>query len=1126
MRRIVGPILLLSLVAAPRAVQGQQALVGIYPAGVGLDSGQQALVPVVIDLRGLGGVDLGAYQLQVTWNPAVIRYIRTTPGDFGAPTINESAATSGSLTLAGAGTAGRSGLFSVAHITFEMLVSSGSSPVTILSPELTENVTFASIPVVAAPGSVCTSAGAYGDVNGDGNILSNDALLVVTAAVGLSIAPYTLASADVDADGDADTRDALIILSSAVGLPTTGFRVGQSSGGCSGSPAAALALAPGALQLASGDVVPVTATLVDSAGDPTSAVGLVWSSDAPSVAGVDSAGRVRAVSNGSATVSAMAIGVPAQTVAVSVYPRHVWYVDAGANKPVELGSAAFPFTAIQTALNRAAVADTVLVVAAQAGYGPAVISKPVVVLGDSGAFGMPQIRNSTGPAIQSNAPGLVTLRRLALLESNAGVDARGDSLIIQSVSTASLRGPAFSVRGMQYASLWGISANSAILAGVFVDSTAVVDINGADIRVIANRNDSAAAVGVFHGGSAQVTDLHVVGVENGPAAVFGKLGRAVLAVFDTRAAGGVNVDSVGNVIVQLGTIRDASGADRALSVHADTVVLDSVVVNGADRAAQITPMAQDTVTQPNTFLTVTRSAVLNVNGQGGLIVDRMSQVHLSHMTVSDVQLSDGIVVTRANAVRIDSSTVTNIANGTAVLVDPVASLYMHGGKLRGHDGALRADRVQIVTLAGLDVDSSAIPPPFCFPCTPHAALWVSHADSVVLDSLNVHDNIGGGILVDSARVVVGTGTAAVRNLGFIGQPSECQECGPGNVRGSAPIVPRSAQFTLSNFPGAVLSLVQDSRLASWIVQDNAFGGLFFTGWNTLANPTAQITNSSFRAAVGTLLNVSGNDTTFSGQLTVQGGTFQNAIRAISAQYLDQFQLTGATIDSVGDYYSPAVATQLVRRVVLSGNTITRSRGWAIQIEQADTARVSNNVIQDGRAVDPFTPEASIQLEAVYAGFITGNRLERNSVRGIVVRFGGGPMTIDSNVVADDTVFAALQLSQAATVTRNLFARNATAIFVDFGGEPSQIHQNNFEGNLVAAIRNQSNDIANAGANWWNDALGPRCGGVVTGCDPGSTGDVASGLNFTVDYSGFLAARAGGAPIAAPPLHVTRVGASR
>src|SRR6185503_15541985 len=358
----------------------------MYPAGVGLDSGQQAAIPIVVDLRP-GGFVLGSYQFQVMWNPAVLRYVRTAPGAFGTPTVNETAAATGTLTLAGATPAGGTGLLSLAELTFEMVVSSGTSPVTIVSPELTA-VSFASIPALAVPGDVCTSSGTFGDVNNDGSILSNDALLVVTAAVGLPIAPFTLLNADVDADGDSDTRDALGILSAAVGLPSFA-RVGQANAPCSGAPAETLVLTPASVQLAPDDELPIAAQAYDGGGNPTATTGLAWSSDAPGVATVDSTGRVTALGNGSATITAQAIGV-SQTVSVSVQPRHTWYVEqsTAANNAVHLGSAAYPFATIQQGVFAAVAGDTVRV-GNSPPYGPVAIGRPLVLLGDSSAAGMP-----------------------------------------------------------------------------------------------------------------------------------------------------------------------------------------------------------------------------------------------------------------------------------------------------------------------------------------------------------------------------------------------------------------------------------------------------------------------------------------------------------------------------------------------------------------------------------------------------------------------------------------------------------------------------------------------------------------------------------------------------------------
>ena len=1133
MRRIAGPVLLLVLTAAPAAVQGQQALVGMYPAGVGLDSGQQAAIPIVVDLRP-GGFVLGSYQFQVTWNPAVLRYVRTAPGAFGTPTVNETAAATGTLTLAGATPAGGTGLLSLAELTFEMVVSSGTSPVTIVSPELTA-VSFASIPALAVPGDVCTSSGTWGDVNNDGSILSNDALLVVTAAVGLPITPFTLGNADVDADGDADTRDALVILSSAVGLSTPGFRVGTPSGGtCAGAPAVTMVVTPGALTLTTGDVAPVTALLYDAGGNPTSGAGLVWSSDAPGVATVDSAGRVTALGNGVAAITAMAIGVTPISAGVTVQDRHTWYVNAttAALNTVHVGSQTYPFPDIQSALDRAPAGDTVFVMPAPAPYGAVAISKPVMLIGDSGAAGMPRVRHATGAAITTNSPGLVLLRHFAIEESNAALDARGDSLIVQSVTATSLRDVAMKVRGMQYAWLWDVSVNSAVLAGILADSNTAVTIDGAKIRVIASRNDSAVGVAVLHSANAVVRSLDVLGVENGSAAVITKATHGMLDNFVVQSAGGVTIDSVRAMYVYLGQLLGVGGGgDHALSIRADTVSVDTVIVTGAGQGIAISPIARDTLMQPNSWAVVDRTRLSGVAGPSGLSLERFDTVDIARTRVTNVQSGNGIDVRRSTRVRIDSTTVAGVAGGIGVQVQANPGLptvlSMRGSKLRGHEGGLAVYNVRTVALTGVEIDSSAIAPQFCFPCSPKFALQIWSPDSVQLDSMNIHDNSGAGAYVDSARVVVGAGSALIRNQGFMGlSGGEC-EFGCEQQRSPLKRSTQSAQFTLSSFPGIVLNRTHDTRLSGWAVHDNPGGGLFFTAWDVLTGPTAQITNSSFQGlTTGILLSALGNPSVPSGQLTVQGSTFRRANQAVVGQNLDRFDLTGSHIDSVGVYAYPGIQVIQVHNVQLIDDTLVNGFGWGFQVVASDTANALRNVIRDGHPIDVNSQEAALEFNGVGVGQIYGNRLERNVVRGIIVRNGSGQMTIDSNVVADDSGFAALQLHQAATVTRNLFARNANGIYLDFGGEPSQIHQNNFVGNLFHAIRNESNDITNATGNYWNAADGPQCAGVATGC--GSTsGDVVYGLNFGVDFSGYFPyPDLTGAPLGIPPLRAARRGATR
>jgi len=78
-----------------------------------------------------------------------------------------------------------------------------------------------------------------------------------------------------------------------------------------------------------------------------------------------------------------------------------------------------------------------------------------------------------------------------------------------------------------------------------------------------------------------------------------------------------------------------------------------------------------------------------------------------------------------------------------------------------------------------------------------------------------------------------------------------------------------------------------------------------------------------------------------------------------------------------------------------------------------------------------------------------------------------------------------------------------------GAEASRIHQNNFVGNIAAALRGQGVTPVAADSNWWNDPLGPRC---LSGCT-GTVGDTVSGL---VTFLPFLTGLAPTAPAFAPP----------
>jgi len=88
------------------------------------------------------------------------------------------------------------------------------------------------------PAQVCYATNEWGDVDGNGQVDSRDALITLSAAVGLPVGePFASRLAqfgDVDQDGLVNSRDALMMLSYAIALPAATNRVGAPIPVCPG----------------------------------------------------------------------------------------------------------------------------------------------------------------------------------------------------------------------------------------------------------------------------------------------------------------------------------------------------------------------------------------------------------------------------------------------------------------------------------------------------------------------------------------------------------------------------------------------------------------------------------------------------------------------------------------------------------------------------------------------------------------------------------------------------------------------------------------------------------------------------------------------------------------------------
>ncbi|MBI4502689.1 MAG: right-handed parallel beta-helix repeat-containing protein [Gemmatimonadetes bacterium] len=1096
------------IAAAPAQAQ---ILVGVSPTGISAVSGGTVTVPLVADLTGAASTTLGSYRLQLSWNPSVLGYAATAPGTFaGVPSLNTSNTGSGQLVLAAASASGATGTVVLAEVSFNVLADTGSTSLAVVVKEITAAQTFADLlpSTSSVPGLFCTNTGDYGDVNRNGSILSDDALAILTASVGLSIAPLTLVNGDVDADGKTNARDALIILSAAVGLPTNDFRIGLvNTGTCSIVPAASLSLTPNAVSLATGDVFPLQLVARDAAGRAVAAPGAAWSSGTPATATVDATGRVSAVSSGTTTVSAATFGGLSASTTITVGTRHTWYVAQSAqNAAVQLGSSAYPFGSIQQALNAAASGDTVQVGLGEY-TGSAAISKPVVLIGDSTASGMPVLRNSSGPALGSNTTGRVVVQRLHLTESNVGLLARGDTIEVQSVRASVIRGPGFSIRGMGRATLDGVSAHSVMLAGVLVDSTTALSLANADFRLVGRAQDLtllaadservAAAVIVLETDTARLSRVNVFGVEDGPGVFFGDVTAASASDFRFQFTNGVGADRVRAISLARGEILESGDEGSVVEIRADTAVLDSVLVHETRGGMRFEANEPDTtVIQHDAVVTITRSAVDSVQYSSGMRFERIGKVHIGRSRISFLGYGDGIVGRSLDSIQIDSTLISTLQFGTAVDIDPTALLSMRGTVIhRAIGGGIRADSVGIVSLVGVRIDSSAVP--FFYGYT-NFALQVSHADSVRLDSIMVTDNTGGGVVVDSSRVLTAVGGVVARNLGFGGYGY----CEYGCYEGSPPIARTPASYSISNPPGMVLAAVETARIAHYALDSNSRGGVLL---DMQADSGAFTIDSSRFTGPGVLLKIRGNPSPNGGDVLVRGSGFFHGSVPIDAYAFRRLTVQGTAFDSASNPYNASVQAQTVDTVRFQEDTVRSSWASGFQVNGAALVDVRTSVF---RGLQPYYPTyytwSAIDIGGVDSTVVYGNRIEGNRVRG--VRLTGSATkfaVVDSNAVVDDTAFAALDLYRAARVTRNLIARDSIGVYLTSNAGSSLINNNSIAGNLVHGLRNLTVSAVNAQSNWWNDPLGPRCGGgTVTGCTTSGAGDLIYSTSGSVDATNF------------------------
>lgn len=1044
-----------------RAAGAQTVVAGPTATDVLAAPGERFTLPIAVDLTAAPSVKLGAYRLSLRWKPALLSFLSADGGTFGAPAANTDSVAQGVLKLAAANALGASGVVTIANVTFRVLSTAAADTFKLAFQELAAAGSFADLlPGLSVTTGLFCGGAIWGDLDGDALVKALDAQIVLMHAVGLPVSADTTLG-DVDGDGKANPRDALIILSRVVGLDVSLFRVGRFTiSSCVGSSPKTVTVVPAPVALAVGDLFRLSAEVRDSTGKLLVGKNLAWSSSDTSVVKVDSTGRLAAVAEGTATITAAAAPAVSGTAAVTVGPRHRWVVNPSVaqGKPGEVGSDTYPFSTIKQAFDRASPGDTVALGVATYTE-PLSTGKALVILGDSGPAGMPVISMPDGQAGVLTIAGKQVIRRVVIGSSRVGLLIQADSVELSSVAVRSSDGPALTIFRSRRTDLQGVNVSTAGGAGIWVDSTgggvvrivgtSVGGVGAVPIPLVEGSGYKVYAAGMLlRADSVSIASSRVAGISRGE-------------VSDTSALfAGILTRNTKRTLIQRTTITDvvwsaasAAGSEEedALGIGADSTgtleVRDSVAVERVGGSA--VAMRGDTL----------RVLASWIRGAGGVAIDPGFGYRVLEVSDVAVQGARGGVQ-------------GEFGRRASIRRSEFQQVREKSGLVPGADTTL-VDSVSIGVAdqsgyaCGVVVDSNAV------------VTSISHARIR-------HQGFGLGVC---SRDSVTTGDSAMASVGYVAITNTVIE-GP---------------YTAVHVHADSLLLVQDSlravgwglwleggapRQTQWVrARDLSLGPLFNGAVVLDSAGTVELVEVHSDSAQRLCWGCS------SGAITVgRAGT----VRVDSSRVTDPGGV-GLLLSEVG--YGTAAQ-----------NLVQRSVGAGIMVFGADSVRLAGNTVQ-GVLVGPQNLGGLTIGRARVRAVAVNNRATGNQVSGILL---GDTVTqglLDTNLVTDNggaglSLFGAVgsasgRLNTARRNTYGIFNNTPTALGWSF-------QFNNIEANSTGVL-NLSPDTLDVRNNWWGDPKGPRC---AAGCDSTSLGDLALGLvRFLPPASDTIA----GAPAGAPPV---------
>jgi hypothetical protein len=194
------------------------------------------------------------------------------------------------------------------------------------------------------------------------------------------------------------------------------------------------------------------------------------------------------------------------------------------------------------------------------------------------------------------------------------------------------------------------------------------------------------------------------------------------------------------------------------------------------------------------------------------------------------------------------------------------------------------------------------------------------------------------------------------------------------------------------------------------------------------------------------------------QVELQGCTLSGLVTAgiILKEVADQTVVRGCRIEKCG------AEGLLVRgrcTPVLEKCQISRNAGEGIRSIDGASPNIIDCEVQDNRG-------AGVRLQDHWAGELRGSLIRDNAEGGISAQAGCKGVIEGNRIENNRTAGLLLRLGCEPTITGNRIASNQGPGLLLQESTPGQLKDNQFLGNLEAALRNEGSNTIDAKGNWW------------------------------------------------------------